>query len=55
MIPQIKLFWFKVKGWDMTITVLSQLSLKIRGTRDDARGHPCHDCPATKHTIKVFK
>jgi hypothetical protein len=31
------------------------LSLKIGGTREDIRGRPCPDCPATKHTLKLLK
>jgi hypothetical protein len=27
--PSNKVVWFRVKGWDKTIPVLSQLSLKI--------------------------
>jgi hypothetical protein len=30
------------------------LSLKIGGTREDARGCPCPGCPATKLTLKVL-
>jgi hypothetical protein len=47
--PSNKVVWFRVKGWDQCCP---QLSLKIGGTREDARGRLCPSCPATKHTLE---
>jgi hypothetical protein len=49
--PSNKVVWFSVKGWDRTIPMLSQLSLKIGGMRENTRGRPCPGCPATKCTL----
>jgi hypothetical protein len=52
-IPQIRLFGL----WSRIVIGLfqccPQFSLKIGGTREDARGRPCPGCPATKHALNV--
>jgi hypothetical protein len=51
-IPQIRLFGLGSRVGTRLSQCCLQLSLKIGGTREDARGRPCPGCPATKRTIK---
>jgi hypothetical protein len=50
--PSNKIIWFRVKVGTELSQCCPQLSLKIGGTREDARGRPCPACPAIKHTLK---
>jgi hypothetical protein len=51
-IPQRRLFGSVSRVGTGLSHCCPQLSLKIGGTREDARGRPCPGCPATKHTLK---
>jgi hypothetical protein len=53
-IPQIGLFGSGLGVGTGLSQCCPQLSLKIGGMREDARGRPCPCCPATKHTISYF-
>jgi hypothetical protein len=48
--PSNKIVWFRVKVGTGLSQCCPKLSLKIGGTREDARGRPCPGCPATKRT-----
>jgi hypothetical protein len=50
-IPQIRLFDSGSRVWTGLSQCCPQLSLKIGGTRKDARGRPYPSCPATKRTL----
>jgi hypothetical protein len=49
-ISQIGLFGLGSKVGTRLFQCCLQLSFKIGGTREDARGRPYPSCPATKHT-----
>jgi hypothetical protein len=49
-ITQIRLFSLELSVGIGLSQCCLQLSLKIGGTREYARGRPCPGCPATKHT-----
>jgi hypothetical protein len=53
-IPQISLFGSGSRVGTGLSQCCPQLSLKIGGTREDVRGHPCPGCLATKHTLSVM-
>jgi hypothetical protein len=50
-IPQIMLFGSGSKVGTRLSQCCPQLPPEIGGTREDARGRPCPDCPATKRTL----
>jgi hypothetical protein len=52
-IPQIRLFGSRSRVGTKLSQCCPQLSLKIGGTREDDRGRPCADCPATKRTLNL--
>jgi hypothetical protein len=46
--PSNKVVWFKVKGWDKTIPMLSPVipqNWRDERVREDARGRPCPGYP----------
>jgi hypothetical protein len=53
-ITQIRLFGSGSRVRTVLSHCCPQLSLKIGGTREDARGRPCPGCPATKRTLTKF-
>jgi hypothetical protein len=53
-IPQIRLFGSGSRVGTGLSQCCPQLSLKIGGTREDARERPCPYCPATKRTLSLF-
>jgi hypothetical protein len=53
-IPQIRLFGSGSNIGTWLSQCCSQLSLKIRETKEDVRGRLCPGCLATKHTLGVL-